>query len=70
VPAEGSPAIGGGAVWVIDYNGGVLYALDPATGAALAQVRVGQAPNFASPTLSGSRAYVGTRAGVTAVSGA
>jgi outer membrane protein assembly factor BamB len=70
VPAEGSPVIGGGAVWVVDNNGGVLYALDPGTGAALAQVRVGQAPNFASPTLSGNRAYVGTRAGVTAVSGA
>jgi len=70
VPAEGSPVIGGGAVWVVDTNGGVLYALDPGTGAALAQIRVGQAPNFTSPTLSGSRAYVGTRAGVTAVSGA
>ncbi|MCU7731149.1 cellulose binding domain-containing protein [Actinoplanes sp. KI2] len=69
VPAEGSPVIGGGAVWVVDYNGGVLYALDPGTGAALAQVRVGQAPNFTSPTLSGNRAYVGTRAGVTAVNG-
>jgi polyvinyl alcohol dehydrogenase (cytochrome) len=70
VPAEGSPVIGGGAVWVIDYFGGVLYALDPSTGAALAQVRVGHAPNFASPTLSGNRAYVGTSAGVTAVNGA
>ena len=70
VPAEGSPVIGGGAVWVVDNNGGVLYALDPGTGAALAQIRVGQAPNFASPTLSGDRAYVGTRTGVTAVGGA
>jgi polyvinyl alcohol dehydrogenase (cytochrome) len=70
VPAEGSPVIGGGAVWVVDYFGGVLYALDPATGAVLANVRVGQAPNFASPTLSGDRAYVGTRTGVTAVGGA
>jgi polyvinyl alcohol dehydrogenase (cytochrome) len=70
VPAEGSPVIGGGAVWVVDYHGGVLYALDPATGAALANVRVGQAPNFTSPTLSGNRAYVGTTTGVTAVNGA
>ena len=70
VPAAGSPVIGGGAVWVVDYNGGVLYALNPATGAMLAQVRVGQAPNFASPTLSGSRAYVGIRTGVAAVNGA
>jgi outer membrane protein assembly factor BamB len=70
VPAEGSPAIGGGAVWVVDYSGGVLYALDPGSGAALAQVRIGHAPNFTSPTLSGSRAYIGTSAGVTAVNGA
>ncbi|GAA5186160.1 hypothetical protein GCM10023322_31800 [Rugosimonospora acidiphila] len=70
VPAEGSPVIGGGAVWVVDYFGGVLYALNPSTGAVLAQVRIGQAPNFASPTLSGNRAYVGTRTGVTAVGGA
>jgi polyvinyl alcohol dehydrogenase (cytochrome) len=70
VPAEGSPVIGGGAVWVVDYFGGVLYALDPSTGAALTQVRIGHAPNFASPTLSGNRAYIGTSAGVTAVNGA
>jgi outer membrane protein assembly factor BamB len=70
VPAEGSPAVGGGAVWVVDWNGGVLYALDPATGATEAQVRIGQAPNFASPTLSGDRAYVGLRGGVVAVGGA
>lgn len=70
VPAEGSPVVGGGAVWAVDYFGGVLYALDPATGATLASVRVGQAPNFTSPTLSGDRAYVGTLSGVVAVGGA
>jgi polyvinyl alcohol dehydrogenase (cytochrome) len=70
VGAEGSPSIGGGAIWVVDYNGGTLFALDPATGAARAQVAVGAAPHFVSPTLSGNRAYVGTNAGVTAVNGA
>jgi outer membrane protein assembly factor BamB len=70
VPAEGSPVIGGGAVWVVDYFGGVLYALNPGSGAVLAQVRVGRAPTFTSPTLSGSHVYVGTTAGVTAVNGA
>ncbi|MBO0867182.1 MAG: cellulose binding domain-containing protein [Micromonosporaceae bacterium] len=70
VPAAGSPAIGGGAVWWVDYNGGNLYALNPSTGAVLAQIRVGVAPHFASPTLSGNRAYVGTNVGVTAVGGA
>jgi polyvinyl alcohol dehydrogenase (cytochrome) len=70
VPAEGSPVIGGGAVWVVDYFGGELYALDPATGAAKAQIQTGQAPNFASPTLAGDQAFIGTLTGVVAVGGA
>jgi polyvinyl alcohol dehydrogenase (cytochrome) len=68
--AAGSPVIGGGAVWVVDYDGGRLYALDSGTGAVRQQVDIGTAPHFASPTLSGSRAYVGTMAGVVAVDGA
>lgn len=70
VPAAGSPVVGGGAVWVVEYDAGVLYALDPATGTVRQQVSVGQAPHFASPTLSGGRAYIGTHDGVVAVSGA
>ena len=69
VPAEGSPVIGGGAVWTVDYYGGDLYALDPATGATLAEVHIGAAPSFASPTLAGDQAFVGTKAGVVAVNG-
>lgn len=70
VPAEGSPVVGGGAVWTMDYNGGELYALDPATGAVKAQIQIGRAPNFASPTLVGDQVFVGTLSGVTAVGGA
>jgi outer membrane protein assembly factor BamB len=70
VGAAGSPTVGGGAVWVVDYDAGVLYALDPGNGHVRAQVTVGTAPHFASPTLSGSRAYVGTNSGVVAVAGA
>ncbi|MDT4987963.1 MAG: hypothetical protein QOI74_2057 [Micromonosporaceae bacterium] len=70
VPARGSPVIGGGAVWVVDYDAGVLYALDPATGAVRQQIAVGEAPHFASPTLSRGRAFVGTLTGVVAVAGA
>jgi putative pyrroloquinoline-quinone-binding quinoprotein len=70
VPAEGSPVVGGGAVWVVDYFGGELYALDPATGATKAQIQIGQAPNFASPTLVGDQAFTGTLTGVVAVGGA
>jgi polyvinyl alcohol dehydrogenase (cytochrome) len=70
VPASGAPTVGGGAVWVVDYNAGVLYALDQATGRVRLSVTVGQAPHFASPTLAGARAYVGTLRGVVAVDGA
>ncbi|HYS35031.1 MAG TPA: PQQ-binding-like beta-propeller repeat protein [Pseudonocardiaceae bacterium] len=70
VAAGGSPTVGGGAIWVVDYDAGVLYALDPADGHVRARVDIGTAPHFASPTLSGSRAYVGTNSGVVAVAGA
>jgi outer membrane protein assembly factor BamB len=69
VPAAGSPVVGGAAVWTVDYDGGVLYALDPATGAVRQQLAVGEAPHFASPTLAGGRVYVGTLTGVVAVRG-
>lgn len=69
-PADGSPAVGGGAVWVPDFHGGVLYALDPATGRVRARIGVGALPHFASPTLAGSAAYLGTTHGVVAVTGA
>ena len=71
VPAEGSPVIGGGAVWWVDYFGGELYALDPATGATKAQIYLGSAtPTFTSPTVVGDQAFVGTTKGVVAVGGA
>ncbi|MBS2963606.1 PQQ-binding-like beta-propeller repeat protein [Actinocrinis puniceicyclus] len=65
--ASDPPAAGGGAVWSLDDGAGVLYALDEGTGKALAQVNVGRAPHFASPTLGPRGAYVGTLDGVTAV---
>ncbi len=70
VEANGSPTVGGGAVWVADYDSGTLYALDERTGKVRARVDVGELPHFASPTLSGSTAYLGTLHGVTAVAGA
>lgn len=68
--AQGSPVTGGGAVWVVDYQGGVLYALDPASGVIRGSAGVGRAPHFAAPALSGGRVYVGTLGGVVAVGGA
>lgn len=71
LPAVGSPTFGGGAVWDVNYFAGDLYALDPATGAALAEISLGgPTPNFVSPTLSGNQAFVGTDTGVVAVAGA
>jgi len=67
VPADGSPVVGGGAVWVTDTDHGILYALDPATGKPRAQIDVGELPHFASPTLAGTRAYLGTNSGVVAI---
>jgi outer membrane protein assembly factor BamB len=68
--AAGSPVAGGGAVWVADYSGGVLYELSPATGRVRHQISLGTAlPHFASPSLSGGLALIGTLHGVIAVAG-
>jgi polyvinyl alcohol dehydrogenase (cytochrome) len=67
VPADGSPVVGGGAVWVTDTDHGILYALDPGTGTPRAQIAVGPLPHFASATLSVNHAYLGTTTGVVAI---
>jgi outer membrane protein assembly factor BamB len=70
-PAQGSPVLGGGAVWVPDWNAGVLYQLDPGNGHVRRQIKLGSAlPHFASPSLSGPLALIGTMNGVVAVHGA
>ena len=69
--AWGSPVIGGGAVWVTDWSAGTLYALDPATGAIRSSLRLGTSlPHFASMSMTGSHAFLGTMQGVLAVTGA
>jgi outer membrane protein assembly factor BamB len=69
--ASGSPVLGGGAVWVADWNSGTLYELDQATGHIRWRISLGAAlPHFASPSLSGSLALIGTTGGVVAVNGA
>jgi hypothetical protein len=68
VPARGSPTLGGGMVWVVDYDGGVLYTLNQNTGAVSQQLQIGKCPHFASPTLARGKAYVGTTTGVVAAS--
>src|SRR6266516_6576410 len=52
--AQGSPVLGGGAVWVPDWNAGVLYELNPGSGQVRHKIGLGSAlPHFASPSLSG-----------------
>ena len=69
--ASGSPAVGGGAVWVADWNAGVLYELGESAGRIRQRIALGSAlPHFVSPTLSGGLILVGTLSGVVAVSGA
>jgi outer membrane protein assembly factor BamB len=60
----GSPVVGGGRVWALDQDGGVLHALDPATGRTLEQVPVGETSRFATPAIYGSLVLVPTMAGV------
>jgi len=68
--AQGSPVIGGGRVWVADYQGGTLYELDPGTGSTRASLGLGTAlPHFSSMSMTGSHAFLGTMEGVIAVGG-
>jgi len=66
--AAGSPVIGGGRVWAVDQFGGVLHALDPATGQTREQVKVGETSRFATPAIYGGLVLVPTLAGVAYVS--
>ncbi|HEY3952829.1 MAG TPA: PQQ-binding-like beta-propeller repeat protein [Streptosporangiaceae bacterium] len=69
--ANGSPVLGGGAVWVPDWDSGMLYELSQATGRVRQHISLGGAlPHFASPSLSGGLVLTGTMTGVTAVTGA
>jgi polyvinyl alcohol dehydrogenase (cytochrome) len=68
--AFGSPVVGGGAVWVTDWNSGTLYELDQANGAVRDSISLGSLPHFASLSMEGNTAYAGTSSGVTAVTGA
>ncbi len=63
----GSPVYGGGRVWSLDTGAGVLYALDPNTGAVHEQVAVGSVSRFATPAIYGPDLRIPTLSGVTIV---
>ena len=65
---EGPPILAGGQVWATDYDNGVLYSLDPSTGAAVRQIPVGALPHFATPAPVGNKLFLGTANGVAVIS--
>ncbi len=64
---DGSPVIGGGRVWVLDRQHGLLVGLDPVTGKTRARISVGVTSRFATPAIYGNLVLVPTLAGVVLV---
>lgn len=65
---SGSPIIGGQTIYSLDPYGGVLYALNAATGQVRTSIAVGETSRFATPTLVQGRLFIGTLTGVVGVS--
>ena len=63
----GSPVVGGGRVWTLDQQAGVLHALDPASGGTREQVTVGVTSRFATPAITGRDVLVPTLTGLAVV---
>jgi len=63
----GSPVIGGQTIYSLDPGGGVLYALNAATGEVRATLSVDATSRFATPTLSQGSIFIGTLTGIVAV---
>jgi hypothetical protein len=62
--------VGGGVVIAVDPATGTLHAFDEGTGAGRDQIDVGAVSHFATPALDGDLVLVPTLAGVSAVRGA
>ena len=48
-PADGSPIVAAGAVWVVEPSTSTLFALDPASGKTLYSTRLGGSTRFGTP---------------------
>ena len=59
----GAPILSGGVLWTIDVGGGVLYGLNPATGASLFTASVGTQTHFSTPSAGLGRIFVADGAG-------
>jgi outer membrane protein assembly factor BamB len=66
----GPPIVAGGAVWTVDLDSGVLYALDASTGSVRFQTGIDNPAQFTSPTAAGKWIYVGGGSRVLAFTGA
>jgi outer membrane protein assembly factor BamB len=66
----GPPIVAGGAVWTVDLDGGVLYALDAGTGRVRFRAGIDNPAQFTAPTAAGEWIYVGGGSRVLAFSGA
>ncbi|HEY0753387.1 MAG TPA: PQQ-binding-like beta-propeller repeat protein [Ktedonobacteraceae bacterium] len=64
---QGSPIAGGNTVYDLDPQAGILYALSSAKGSVRAQVNVGTATRFATPTLVDNMLFIGTSTGIVGV---
>ena len=62
----GSPVVGGHTVY--SFSQGVMHALAMNSGQLVASLDVGKANRFATPTISGTSMFIGTLAGITAIS--
>jgi outer membrane protein assembly factor BamB len=58
--ANGSPVVSGSTVWVAGVDTGVLYALNPLTGAVQQFLSVGHARHFTTPTIAGDIVLIAT----------
>jgi outer membrane protein assembly factor BamB len=68
VGASGPPIFAGGLIWSTGWRStGILYGLDPATGAARSQTSLGAFEHFATPSAGGSRLFVAVGSTVTAL---
>jgi len=66
--AVGPPIFAGGLVWVASYEGkpGNLYGLDPSTGAATFESKLGTFMHFSTPSAAGGRLFAANGTQVTA----
>jgi outer membrane protein assembly factor BamB len=67
-PILGSPIIAAGAVWAVEPDSGVLYALDPATGGVVWSKGVGAGAHFSTPAATEGFVVVPAGKNVVAIS--